>query len=81
MKTIRISLFVLLLLLSVQVHAQKIFLVSVGVADYPGASIDLTLPAQDARAMHRLYKTNSNATSVVLTNSKARRMRILQKNF
>ena len=49
MKTIRISLFLLLLLLSVQVRAQKIFLVSVGVTDYPGSSIDLTLPAQDAR--------------------------------
>ena len=79
MKTIRISLFLLLLLLSVQVRAQKIFLVSVGVTDYPGSSIDLTLPAQDARAMHRLYKTNANATSVVLTDSKAQRKRILQE--
>ena len=51
--------------------SQNIYMVSVGISDYPGEADDLTLPAADARAIHRLYKKNASATSVLLTNSNA----------
>ena len=61
----------LLLFLPGRSAAQQIYLLSVGVADYPGTQMDLRLPAEDARAMYRLYRRNAAATAVLLTNQKA----------
>jgi uncharacterized caspase-like protein len=61
----------LLLLLSGRSTAQQIYLLSVGVADYPGTEMDLRLPADDARAMYQLYRRNAAASAVLLTNQKA----------
>lgn len=74
----RILISVLLLSLSCVGFAHT-YLVAVGVADYPGTSSDLTLPANDARAVVDVYKANSPAntlTYVVLTNSQATKDRI-----
>ena len=45
---------------------QKIYLVSVGVADYPGTNMDLTLPAKDAETINWLYQKNSKAQCGIL---------------
>ena len=80
MNRIRIIALVMLLFVSIRVDAQKIYLVAVGVADYPGTRNDLFLPAQDAEAMYGLYKQNANAVSVLLTNTNARKSRILSES-
>ncbi len=77
MKQIRIILIFIALLLSTKIDAQKVYLVSVGIADYPGVEHDLTLPANDAESIYQFYKTNSNASSVLLTNGDAKRSRVL----
>ncbi|MBO4264194.1 MAG: caspase family protein [Bacteroidales bacterium] len=67
------------LLVSATLHAQKIYLMAVGVSDYPGTENDLRLPVEDAKAICRLYKTNSRATIVLLTDNKATKTEILAK--
>ena len=52
-------------------YARKVYLVAAGVSDYPGTANDLSLPAMDARAMNRLYRTNSSAETILLTNDNA----------
>lgn len=49
----------------------RIYLVSVGVSDYPGTRNDLNLPAADAKTIKWLYEKNSNTTTCILTNSNA----------
>ncbi len=49
----------------------KIFLVSVGVSDYPGTKNDLRLPHNDAATMQWLYKENKQASTMLLMNEKA----------
>lgn len=49
----------------------KIFLLSVGVSDYPGTQHDLRLPHNDAATMQWLYKENKQAKTVLLMNDKA----------
>lgn len=38
----------------------KVYLVSVGIADYPGTENDLTLPVNDAKTISWLYSRNTN---------------------
>ncbi|MGN0224134.1 MAG: caspase domain-containing protein [Muribaculaceae bacterium] len=74
----RILISVLLLSLSCAGFART-YLVAVGVADYPGTSSDLALPANDANAIVEVYKSNSapnDLTYVVLTNQQATKDRI-----
>lgn len=66
-----------LITISISANAQKVYLVTAGVADYPGDMNDLNLPAEDARAVYRLYNKNTNAKSVLLTNENATRARII----
>lgn len=49
----------------------KVFLVSVGVADYPGTSSDLNFCAKDAQLMKSLYDKNAANVGIVLTNNQA----------
>lgn len=49
----------------------KIYLVSVGVSDYPGTGNDLRLPHNDAATMQWLYRENKQAATVLLMNEKA----------
>ena len=68
------------ILFSLTVSANaKIYLVAVGVSDYPGNNRDLRLPANDAATVRYVYSKNSNAESVLLTNSDATKSTVLSK--
>ncbi len=64
-------LLMLLLSLLPQVCEAKIYLVSVGVSDYPGSRNDLRLPHNDAATMEWLYKENKQARTWLLRNANA----------
>lgn len=49
----------------------RIYLLSVGVSDYPGTQNDLRLPHNDAATIQWLYKENEQAKTVLLMNDKA----------
>lgn len=49
----------------------RIYLVSVGISDYPGKGNDLRLPHNDAATMQWLYKENKHAETALLMNEKA----------
>lgn len=57
--------------------AQKIYLVCVGVADYPGTKYDLRLPVKDAETIRWVYQKNKRAETVLLANSEATRANVL----
>ncbi len=64
--------FLLAAMLCVSSAAEaKIYLVAVGVSDYPGTENDLRLPHSDATTMQWVYKENKHASTRLLTNSKA----------
>lgn len=66
------TLIVLLFFLSVPLNTfSKVFLVSVGISDYPGSDNDLVLPDNDARAITWLYSKNSEVSYVQLLNENA----------
>lgn len=74
----KLALIVLFLVLTASCClSRNVYLVSAGISDYPGTEKDLRLPANDARAMYRLYLRNSKAETVLLTNRKATRSNIL----
>lgn len=50
----------------------KMYLVSVGISDYPGTKNDLRLPHNDAATMEWLYKENKQASVLLLRNDKAK---------
>lgn len=66
-----LQIFLLFLLSAFTTANAKVFLVSVGIADYPGVENDLTLPAKDAQTIAWLYGKNSDLTYRLLTNSNA----------
>ena len=55
----------------------KVYLVSVGIADYPGTVNDLSLPAKDAQTITWLYKKNSSVQYCQLLNAEATRSKII----
>ncbi len=55
----------------------KIYLVSVGISDYPGSTMDLTLPAKDAQTITWLYSRNSNMQYCQLLNENATKEKII----
>lgn len=50
----------------------KIYLLSVGISNYPGTKNDLRLPHNDAATMQWLYKENQQAKVCLLMNDKAK---------
>lgn len=58
--------------------SNNVFLVSVGIADYPGRTNDLVLPTADAKAIEELYKTNGKAITRLLLDAKATRSNIVK---
>ena len=66
------KLFTLVFLLTsfTTIHA-KVYLVSVGITDYPGTSMDLNLPAKDAQTISWLYSKNTDVEYVQLLNEQA----------
>ena len=56
---------------------QKIYIVSAGIADYPGSNMDLTLCANDAAVIKGVFEKNKRANVVLLQNSRATKSAIL----
>ncbi len=79
MNHVKTLIFALMLLLPSVSGARNIYMLSIGVSNYPGTVNDLILAAQDATDMYRLYKQNSNADAVLLTNRLASKARILSE--
>ena len=52
------SLAIVLMLMCFTPHEAKVYLVSVGIADYPGDKIDLKVPTRDARTITYIYYKN-----------------------
>lgn len=55
----------------------KIYLVSVGISDYPGTSMDLSLPAKDAQTITWLYSKNTAMQYCMLLDRNATKSRII----
>lgn len=53
------------------------YVVSVGVSDYPGVANDLRLPHNDAATVQWIYKENKKAETVLLINSNATRANVM----
>lgn len=70
-RNIRLLLVSFIAILLPQTSGAKIFLVSVGISDYPGTQNDLRLPHNDAATMQWLYKENKQAKTCLLMNNKA----------
>lgn len=70
LKAILLILAALLLLPAAKAEA-KIYLVAVGVSDYPGTKMDLALPAKDAQTIAWLYSKNTRVKYALLLNSDA----------
>lgn len=78
MKRTFLLLFALLCVCSCSLfQEQKIYLVSVGIADYPGRNNDLRLPVTDARTVAEIYKVNSKAETILLADAAATRENII----
>lgn len=73
---IKILIIAISLLVSISANA-KVYLVSVGIADYPGTANDLALPAKDAQTITWLYSKNSSLQYCQLLNSNATRSKII----
>lgn len=58
--------------------AAKVYLVSVGISDYPGVANDLRLPANDAKTVTWVYANNSRLHHEQLLNAEATRKRIVE---
>lgn len=66
-------------LFAIAAESKDFYLLSVGISDYPGTQNDLNLPTADAEAISSLYKTCSNAHTVLLLNKNATRANILNE--
>ena len=71
-KVTKALLLALLLALLPLTGQAKIYLLSVGISDYPGTQNDLRLPHNDAATMQWLYKENKHAKVCLLMNDKAK---------
>lgn len=65
-----------MLLLCMQVQA-KVYMVAVGIADYPGKANDLKRCADDARLIASLYQKNDSLSGIMLLDSDATKSNIL----
>ncbi len=55
----------------------KVYLVAVGISDYPGKDMDLTHPANDTKTIAWLYSQNSEVKYKLLLNEQATKKNIL----
>lgn len=63
--------------ISSQSASAKVYLVAVGIGDYPGKENDLRLPKADADTIEWLYRRNAKASTVKLVNSRASKANII----
>lgn len=73
----KISLILILLLIATASLNAKVFLVSVGVSDYPGTKLDLNLPVEDAKTITEIYSRNTELRYCQLLNEDATKAKIL----
>ncbi len=73
-KTLALALIAIFIPLCAQA---KVYLVSVGITDYPGTNMDLTLPANDARTITWIYSKNTDMQYCQLLNHEATRANIV----
>ena len=73
----RFLLAVAVVLLMPAFATAKVYLVSVGIADYPGTERDLTLPAKDAQTITWLYSKNTSLKYCQLLNAEATKAKIV----
>ena len=66
----RLFTILLLIVLGANLHA-KVYVVSVGVADYPGSKNDLRISDVDAQTIARIYEKNGNAEAKTIVNDQA----------
>ena len=74
----RLITIVCTLLLCWNAFSNNVFLLAVGISDYPGTVNDLNLPVADAKAMVDLYKTNRATSTKMLLNANATRKEIIK---
>ena len=77
-RCVALCLFMALAMLFATNAQAKIYLVAVGISDYPGVANDLTLPANDAKTIAWLYSQNSHVKYSLLLNSDATKDRIVK---
>ena len=71
------GLFLTVMLAAVQGIQAKVYLVSVGVADYPGKRNDLRISDNDAQTISQLFLATKDVQAVVLTNRNATQANVL----
>lgn len=72
LSSFKMSFLTLVLTLLPLTGKATIYLLSVGISDYPGTRYDLRLPHNDAATMQWLYKENKQAKVCLLINDKAK---------
>lgn len=68
----------MMLLLALPLTAQRTYLVSVGVSDYPGTKHDLIRSGMDAKTIQSVYDANSHASARLLLNKNASKKNVLK---
>lgn len=70
-RTILLAVLLLLAFVCPAVTEARIYIVSAGIADYPGTENDLSLPVKDAETIQWLFQKNSQCSVRLLRNSEA----------
>jgi len=73
----QIGLFIFLFLASINPLQAKVYVVSIGIADYPGKENDLRISDNDAKTIARVFQATRDASVKVLTNEDATQSAIL----
>ena len=73
----RATLIVLLFLCSVSMAQSKVYLVSVGIANYPGTRNDLRISDNDAKTIAKIFSKSNDAVTDVLVNEQATQSALL----
>lgn len=60
-----------------QKKVNKIYIVTCGIADYPGYDMDLALCANDAKTIKQVFEKNKKASCILLTNSQVTKAAVL----
>ena len=69
MRLIRVILM-MLLVCATQIQA-RVYLVSVGIADYPGKVNDLSISDNDAKVIAKVFEATNNSYAIILVNEEA----------
>lgn len=72
----RLLTILLFFVLGVNLHA-KVYVVSVGIADYPGTQNDLRISDVDAQTIARIYEKSGNAEAKTIVNNQATSANVL----